>query len=50
MWVLVIRIQGIEGEGFIITQTRNTYWLQEIIAKLLDCDNIYEVRAYKEEE
>lgn len=50
MWIVVINVMGMVGEGFTLTSTSNKCWLEELVAKLLECTLISEVKIYKEAE
>ena len=43
MWYLRIRVFPKQEEVVFLTKTENTYWLQELIAKLLECENTMKI-------
>jgi len=47
MWYLRIRVFPKQEEELLLTKTDNTYWLQELIAKLLECENAVEIKLEK---
>lgn len=44
MWYLRIRVFPKEEEELVLTKTENTYWLQELVAKLLECENTMQIK------
>lgn len=47
MWLLNIKVGVGLGEEIFLTETDNTYWLQELVAKLLECENTQQIRLEK---
>lgn len=47
MWFLSIVVSPNETEERLLTWTENTYWLQELVAKLLECENVTVIRIVK---
>lgn len=49
MWYLNIVVFPNQTEERLLTWTQNTYWLQELVAKLLECENVSLIRIVRGE-